>query len=192
VFETAITLDELYGFPVFRGSAAKGMTRHWAEVWDVGARGPDGVFPNKKAVEDVFGKAPEDSAPGHMGKVEFLGGVPEPPINVELDIMTPHYRDWYEKGPDCPPSDWSNPIQVYFLTVPAGVRFVFHLSGPETEVATAARWHCDALEQIGIGAKTAAGYGYFHDFHCRPCRGGTWEGGPECAKAAQPEPAERG
>ncbi|MEN6545108.1 MAG: type III-B CRISPR module RAMP protein Cmr6 [Armatimonadia bacterium] len=156
VYENAITLDELYGFPIFRGSAAKGMTRHWAEVWDDDA-------PNKQCVSRVFGEAPQGDRPGYMGKVEFLGGIPIPPKEgqpwVEIDIMNPHYPDWYAEGK--PPADWSQPRPIFFLAIPQERKFAFHIVGPPCCIDEAAQWHVAALKNIGIGAKTAAGYGYF-------------------------------
>jgi CRISPR type III-B/RAMP module RAMP protein Cmr6 len=156
VYENAITLDELYGFPIFRGSAAKGMTRHWAEVWDDKA-------PNKQCASRMLGKAPQGDRPGYMGTVEFLGGIPIPPGKdqpwVEIDIMNPHYPDWYAEGK--PPADWSQPRPIFFLAIPQERQFVFHIVGPTCCICKAAQWHVAALRNIGIGAKTAAGYGYF-------------------------------
>ncbi|MEA3403928.1 MAG: type III-B CRISPR module RAMP protein Cmr6 [Armatimonadota bacterium] len=157
VFKTALTLDELGGFPVVRGSAIKGMTRHYVEHW---LTGEEAVA--DEAIDKVFGKPPDPPEDlGSIGAVQFLGGIPEAPIGVELDIMTPHYPDWYQKGPTDTPSDWCNPTQIYFLAIPAGQQFVFDLVGEPAAVGRAREWVRDALETIGVGAKTAAGYGYF-------------------------------
>jgi len=164
VWETAITLDELGGFPIIRGSALKGMTRAWAEHWC--GLGEKPIF------KTVFGDASdEDPKVGRKGAVEFLGGMPLGDVALELDVMTPHYTDWYQKGPEKKsgrwintPSDWCSPTPICFIAIPAGQKFVFHLAGKhESEVMDAAEWAKQALETIGVGAKTAAGYGYFDD-----------------------------
>lgn len=162
VFETAITLHSLYGFPYFRGSATKGMTRAYARDW----LGEDDGSP---LMREIFGNpwgVKKDFCAAH---VEFLGGLPVEAAAIELDIMNPHYPDWYREGK--PPADWCNPIPVYFLTIGPGTRFRFYLAGdPEHEDATAraGEWHREALEEIGVGAKTAAGYGYFTDLRIFP------------------------
>jgi len=153
VFETTVTLHPLCGFPHFRGSALKGLTRAYATVWQGEER---------RQVERVFGSGGDDEHPG-IGSVHFLGGFPaneEAARALEVDIMNPHYRDYYEKG--LPPVDWSSPVPVYFLAIKPNVKFTFIAGGDDIDcLRAAAQWMKGALENIGIGAKTASGYGYF-------------------------------
>ena len=109
---------------------------------------------------------------------------------LQLDIMNPHYQDYYsdDKG-TTPPSDDQNPNPIYFLAVKPGVKFVFPyriadfpLDNGWRDVLEEERWNVlqkndinnlediqklvnhwfeAALTEWGVGAKTAAGYGYF-------------------------------
>ena len=83
------------------------------------------------------------------------------------DVMTPHFPDYYTSNGATPPADNQNPNPIQFLTVAAGTEFAFAIGlrrqfGNQSESAqTAANWLKAALHEMGIGAKTAAGYGVF-------------------------------
>jgi CRISPR-associated protein Cmr6 len=85
---------------------------------------------------------------------------------LELDVMTPHFPDYYsDKKNRVPPSDDQNPVPIPFLTVKAGVCFGFAVgwrgaSHPDAH-AQAVEWLKAGLQNLGAGGKTAAGYGYF-------------------------------
>ncbi len=97
------------------------------------------------------------------GEVIFFDGYPESltvdgkPI-LELDVMTPHYSDYYTK--DSPPADWLSPNPVLFLTVRRGTAFRISLACRDTALLNEVMpWTERALGEFGIGAKTNAGYG---------------------------------
>ena len=80
---------------------------------------------------------------------------------LELDVMTPHYGDYYtdEKG-EVPPADYLTPNPVMFLTIRRGTRFRFYLVSKSENLLTEVKsWLKEALREFGIGAKTSAGYG---------------------------------
>ncbi|MEJ5200747.1 MAG: type III-B CRISPR module RAMP protein Cmr6 [Anaerolineales bacterium] len=102
------------------------------------------------------------------GAVVFFDAIPaEQAFPLDIDIMTPHYGSYYQ-GKSAP-TDSESPNPVTFLTVPAGKTFWFAIGGrkgvkaPELEklLPLARRWLENALVELGAGAKTAAGYGYF-------------------------------
>jgi CRISPR-associated protein Cmr6 len=93
--------------------------------------------------------------------------------------MTPHMGDWYEKGgvieaknyAKALPADWHDPVPVGFLAVKE-ISLLFGVavrSGlpdrekeqAESELETVFGYLKNALEWLGAGAKTAAGYGRF-------------------------------
>ena len=86
----------------------------------------------------------------------------------QLDIMTPHYAPYYQDDKrETPPHDALAPLPITFLTVRESTHFNFAvgLREPST-VAIAAQteavaWLQSALETLGVGSKTAAGYGAF-------------------------------
>jgi CRISPR type III-B/RAMP module RAMP protein Cmr6 len=82
-------------------------------------------------------------------------------------VLTPHVQPYYRDtsrdaatGNAAPPAEWHNPVPVGFLTV-CGGSFAVDLAGPVAgDVRDAARWFRCAVDELGVGAKTAAGYGY--------------------------------
>lgn len=105
------------------------------------------------------------------GGAVFLDAIPERTPRLDLDIMNPHVPDYYRAGSTdtaTPPTNWQNPVPVYFLAVAAGTPFRFGVGwrGPLTDEARrrrtlARRWLTDGLTELGAGGKTGAGYGYF-------------------------------
>lgn len=100
---------------------------------------------------------------GSSGGAVFFDGMPTRLPKLELDIMNPHFSEYYsEKGP---PTDRQNPIPVFFLTVMAGQEFNFAVGWrgklDETLRGRAEEWLKEGLSNLGAGAKTSAGYGYF-------------------------------
>lgn len=86
------------------------------------------------------------------------------PVELDADVMTPHYAAWDEQSP---PGDWRSPTPIPFLVTGTGTKFLFGFA-PRTgmmlerdESATVCSWLEGALEWGGAGAKTAVGYGRF-------------------------------
>ncbi|MDR7491957.1 MAG: type III-B CRISPR module RAMP protein Cmr6 [Armatimonadota bacterium] len=146
--EVGLALHHLYGFPVLPGSGLKGLAGRVARevrepaVAEARYGGPDGA-----------------------GPVAFLDGLPTGEWKVQRDVMTPHFMRWYSEESGVLPDDTESPIPIGFLAIGAGSCF---------EVALVARRLGDAahldgivedlrigLEELGLGAKTAAGYGVF-------------------------------
>jgi hypothetical protein len=88
-------------------------------------------------------------------------------VQLEADVMTPHYAGWTPDPPPGPPGDWREPVPVPFLTVARHTSFIFSVlpRGIERgELAKVFHRLRDALSLAGAGAKTAVGYGRFaHD-----------------------------
>jgi CRISPR-associated protein Cmr6 len=149
--ETSMTLHHVYGIPYIPGSAVKGVTRHWIIL---------SKFDNeeKKAEADekfqkIFG------AQKNQGRVIFMDAYPVGQINLKIDIMNPHYPDYYSKN--IPPADWQNPNPIKFLTV-ENTKFRFYLLSKKGSLLYEAKeWLEEALGEFGIGAKTSLGYGIF-------------------------------
>jgi CRISPR type III-B/RAMP module RAMP protein Cmr6 len=106
---------------------------------------------------------------GRAGSAIFFDAVPLEEPQLVADVMNVHYPDYYrdEKG-ITPPSDDQNPNPVSFLAVAEGTAFWFAVGGrrPNEPVDIACAkaacvWLKQGLSIAGIGAKTAAGYGFF-------------------------------
>ena len=125
------------------------------------------------------------------GMLCFFDAVPEPESMkvgkiLQLDILNPHYPKYYEdETGKTPPSDDQSPKPVYFLAVRPNAKFTFPFKlqawprtegrdSDEKERAAVLRtytqdkiiekvdgWIRKAISTLGVGAKTASGYGYF-------------------------------
>lgn len=137
--ELGLALHHVYGFPVLPATSLKGLAR---------ARSKRG---------DVYGQ------PEHASAVTVLDGFPLK-WTAQLDVMTPHFGDWYQKGKA--PDDTQGPNPISFLSIATDSEF---------EVVAIARDGSDfeqvldlfesdlrrGIDEQGLGAKTAAGYGVF-------------------------------
>jgi CRISPR-associated protein Cmr6 len=128
---------------------------------------------------------------GQAGEVVFFDGVPPEPPELVPDVMNPHYPEYYQG--EGFPHDGDQPIPISFLAVAEGVRFDFAVASrrrdesASREVAgRAQQWLGTALLEVGIGAKTGAGYGLFSDD--RPVRFATADEEPT-PPPVSPDPA---
>ena len=168
--ETGLTLHSIYGLPIIPGSALKGLTRAYAATEDstmyIDKPGKLGEkIPSTKLADDppdiqrIFGK--QDDA----GTVIFFDAIVMNKFSLTLDIMNPHYSNYYGKG-DAPSND-QNPIPVPFLTI-SNATFQFAVAPRDyskqqhrDNTVRAKQWLKLALRDYGIGSKTSADYGFF-------------------------------
>lgn len=95
------------------------------------------------------------------GKVIFFDAVPVNPekLALDLDVMNPHYSQYYQGG-NTPPADSLNPVPVFFFTIAPGSAFLFAVASKDSDLVQKAQvWLQRALCEMGVGAKTTAGYG---------------------------------
>jgi hypothetical protein len=91
--------------------------------------------------------------------VVFVGGFPVTPPNLGLDIVNPHHEPNGQEKQNLTPNA--------FLCVEPGTKwtFAFYARSGAADAAklleTTSGWLTQALTQLGIGAKIAAGYGRF-------------------------------
>ncbi len=159
VLETDITLHHLYGIPFIPASALKGLTRAYA-TGEVEGYKSDKIDNDNEEVKRIFGSQE------HAGTVIFFDAMPLNGItNFVLDIMNPHYPEYYAGNK--PPTNDQNPVPVTFLTV-TNTAFTFALAPRDVskeqhvkDVEQVKTWFQEALQKYGVGGKTSAGYGYF-------------------------------
>ena len=171
ILETDLTLHHLYGIPYIPASALKGLTRGYVagekeEFFVPEDNAAKQLAPSKevksdhKEIKRIFGEQEQ------AGTVIFFDAIPlDGNFKLVLDIMNPHYPDYYGKGHA--PSNDQSPNPITFLTVTSTI-FIFALAprNPNNEqhkadVKKVKEWLQEALQKYGIGGKTSAGYGYF-------------------------------
>lgn len=163
-------LHPLYGFFYLPGSGLKGMARAYASRKDTPRTAPGW---DEEDITRIMGSKSGDARGAEdlqAGRVAFLDALPERSPRLLLDIINNHHTKYYQHGGH--PGDWEKPNMIYFLTVAPDTRFRFdlvHMGGSDAsgdsarDLELAAHWLHGALAELGAGAKTAAGYGYFDD-----------------------------
>jgi CRISPR-associated protein Cmr6 len=94
--ENGFSFHHTIGVPYLAGSSVKGLVRAWAECWTEGKV-------SKEDIKRIFGD--NDG----VGSVIFLDAFPTEPVELKMDIMTPHYMNYY-KGEEVP-GDWEAQIR---------------------------------------------------------------------------------
>lgn len=152
ILEGGITLHPVYGIPIVPATALKGIARWYAERV---AEAPG------ERIAQLFGQG---DIGARRGDLVFLDAIPTEPPRMERDIANPHFSAYYEGRENTPPADYMAPKPIFFLTVGQGSRFVFglgSLSRDEEAITQGLGWLQRALQDLGVGAKSAAGYGYW-------------------------------
>jgi CRISPR-associated protein Cmr6 len=164
-FETGFLFDRLTGCPYLPGSSVKGLVRSAAQLTVLGDLEPCEGSQQfwSEHLDQLLGPRIAGGSGGARGQAAFYDAFPEAWPKLEIDIMTPHYGDYYQEKRL--PGDWDDPVPIPFLTVAPGTRFRFWFRLAVACPAEAAE-HIEALlstalDWLGIGAKKAAGYGSF-------------------------------
>lgn len=176
VLETSMTLHHIYGVPFIPGSALKGVIRAYyiqknkkifQKEWDEYVLMDERDDRKYKNLEDFLENNNTDfiklfGSEGKKGTVTFLDSYPTQFPKFEMDIMNPHFQDYYSEGKA--PADWLSPNPIKFITVGKDTEFIFAFITNDSilreKITSLIK---EALCDFGIGAKTAVGYGYFKD-----------------------------
>lgn len=158
--ENGFAWHHISGAPYLPGSSVKGMVRAWAESWIH----PEPDVDLRRQIFGPRGAAARESSA--VGSVIFLDALPTKPVQLQADVMTPHYAPYYQDATgETPPADWHSPTPIPFLVVSRDTTFQFGMlprrPDASADVDTVRGWLTDALDAIGAGAKTAVGYGRF-------------------------------
>lgn len=171
--EVGMTFDHTLGIPYLPATGIKGLVRlaHILSLIQDSDKAQilihgdllDDTHP-ESLIPDLFGGDRKGEEGKSRGNVIFMDAYPEKIPELHVDIMNPHYGDYYsDEAGQTPPADYLDPVPVQFLTVQKGTVFVFRAIVPENETwkETIAKAFHTALEEQGFGAKTAVGYGHF-------------------------------
>lgn len=156
-----------YGLPYLAGSGVKGVLRRSAEE----LRDSGDAEITDDVINALFG--PEETENARRGALTCWDVFPVPPKDgphkdsLAVEIMTPHFSDYYQNGGT--PHDAGKPNPIPFLAVPAGSQFRFVITCEPTLLTNAVpqgEWKTlidrivkHAFDWLGFGAKTAVGYG---------------------------------
>lgn len=165
--EIGMSLHGTYGWPYLPGTGLKGVAAAYA-------RATGEAESNDRSYRDVFGSASGSAADprgGAVGGVRFLDALPnvhknKKGVRVEVDVVTPHEKPYYDttlavdgQNRTELPGEHHQPVPLAFLSIKGG-SFLADLVGTKDLVEQAEPWLRGGVEELGIGAKTASGYGY--------------------------------
>lgn len=178
--EVGMVFDHTMGIPFIPASSVKGIVRfaHMLELIKSENlkqflnKEEDGIIESipETKIPDIFGgdayitKNEKKKTETWKGKVIFLDAYPEKVPDLHVDIMNPHYGEYYnDENGKTPPADYLDPTPIKFLTVKQGTKFIFSALAPKDSdlLETVKIAFKNALENEGVGAKTAVGYGRF-------------------------------
>lgn len=162
-----MTLHPVYGIPYLPGSALKGAIRHcWIQEKFSGHEEDALKSPEFTALFGCGkGENSVNNAKAQTGVLVFFDSFPNKygADSIAFDVMTPHFKDYYDSEGAKEPTDDQNPLPIQF-TVAKNIDFLILIGATNPE-----QW--DFLQQelkeivgktlmeYGIGAKTALGYG---------------------------------
>lgn len=151
--ETGVSTQHSYGMPILAGSAVKGAVHAYAEAVGI----------NAESLAVLFGEDEDTATDGRKagaGCLVWHDAWWYPHDNTQpfvAEVVTVHHQGYY--GGSGEATDFDSPIPNQQVAVQGS--FYFVIEG-ETQWATFAKQLLQqALQQQGLGAKTAAGYGYF-------------------------------
>jgi CRISPR-associated protein Cmr6 len=162
--EAGLRLHHTWGVPFLPGTALKGVAAAMAaSVW------PESTE-EYKYIRFLFGDAEIGDEGACAGAVIFHDALWEPEgptLPILPDVVTVHYSDYYQQKKD--PSDKTMPIPISFASINGSYRIQLTARAGvwgNSEGQECSQWLDVAmrllklgLEELGIGAKTSAGYG---------------------------------
>ena len=163
--ESSLSFHATLGVPRIPGSAFKGLLRAALRH----KLHPDD-FVDRLGSPDL--ENPSTAQQHSRGRLVLHDALPEAgAFQLDLDVLTPHYHNYYEGDGKIPPADWLSPIPHGFLTV-VNTTFILQVGllppYPSSPPKSPAKIFDDltkplatALWQEGLGAKRSAGYGRF-------------------------------
>lgn len=193
VTEGGLLLHHTYGVPYIPGSALRGAARAWAvgrgledpppgiEKRVDGLTWMDHLFglqrdEDKESLKEIKERKVADERPDMSGIFDFVDAllVPELPPGskgafspLALDVVNPHYGDYYTKKNRPPPLETSDPVPTHVLTIAPKTTFLLAVETRDAMGGIFEKWldwmlvHLldPALREMGIGARTTSGYG---------------------------------
>ncbi len=170
--ENGFLWHPVYPCPYVPGSSLKGLLRAWFET------SPSIDEQEKRSLLKVlFGSDHKDPRQAQMdftnGGLVFFDALPVSDWQIQIQMLTPHVGKYYEQGRERPdqvetlPADWHLPVPVPFMAlnkISFLVGFAPSSTGEKLDegLLRLIRSHLEvALSSLGMGAKTALGYGRF-------------------------------
>lgn len=171
--EVGMVFDRNMGIPYIPASSVKGAVRYAYcinymresdenDPYIESDNGKTEFLTTEPGFTALFG-TPDDKNPSKGGFC-FMDAYPATSPVIKSDIMNPHFGQYYQGN--SPPLETESPVPIKFLAVEKGLEFNFRgyfikKGGAEPYKEKLINAFKTALEETGLGAKTAVGYGRF-------------------------------
>ncbi|MBI2528930.1 MAG: type III-B CRISPR module RAMP protein Cmr6 [Candidatus Rokubacteria bacterium] len=194
-----------YGLPYLAASGVKGAVRAAClSVWR--ERHGSDAEAVRRLSKHYFGSEDKEIERGRAvehtrGALVFFDLLPEPPAAgkkplFRLDVVNPHYANYYGGQKGDVPADWYSPVPTYFLTLRDDLAWTLRvIYAPVRPQDARPDWLGEvgpgierALTEGGLGAKKTWGYGLFALRREEEIQGEAVGAGPDRAAALQSRP----
>ncbi|ERP30772.1 type III-B CRISPR module RAMP protein Cmr6 [Chitinivibrio alkaliphilus] len=165
--EVGMVFDRNSGLPYIPAASIKGAVR-MAYTINFARKNPDKVSGGTidendvDGLKELFGSL--DTANASRGGFVFMDSYSVDIPQVVADVMTPHFSNYYG-GKNPYPVETESPVPIQFLAVEKGLEFAFRGFFINDDAKKYAPQLMEAfntaLTELGLGAKTATGYGRF-------------------------------
>lgn len=157
--ENGFTWHPTLGTPYLPGTSLKGVLRSYYLETKGDWNEQRERFEETDDIKTMFGVME------HVGDIITFDLLPLEPVQLVTEIMTPHYGPYYQddKGQTVP-GDWLSPVPITYLAVEVGRTWQAAIAprpGCSTSMSELRTELLDALQDLGIGAKTNIGMGRF-------------------------------
>ncbi len=167
--EVGMVFDRNTGLPFLPAASIKGAVRY-AYCVNFALSHPEKVPPDQtlnekdvEGLEELFGST--NTNKGSRGGFAFMDTYSEVVPDLVIDIMNPHHGTYYHGASPEGPVETESPIPIKFLAVEKGFTFKFRgfflTTAAEKYRARLVDAFHFAMTDLGLGAKTAVGYGRF-------------------------------
>ncbi len=150
VYETSLRLHHIYGIPYIPASAIKGNVRSYI-IQEQYQNNENKAIKNEK-FNQWFGSQEKE------GEIIFFDAFPISKPKIKVDVITPHYKEYYEGKK--PPTDDQKVVPINFLTLEDS-EFLFLIGSKNNIDNDFIEFFKNALIEFGIGSKKSVGCGYF-------------------------------
>lgn len=160
--EAGLHLEHTWGVPIIPGAALKGLaaaTAHHLLVDDGWRKRTKDTKREPVSFDELFGMT-DDAGSVVFHDAWWIPEAPDATLPIHLDVMTVHHPKYYQHaapGSPPPPSDMDSPIPIPFASVTGS--YLVAVEGDLAWCSTAMDILKIGLAELGIGAKTNAGYG---------------------------------
>jgi CRISPR-associated protein Cmr6 len=159
VRESGLTIHPIYGVPYIPASSMKGIVHHWAQL----------AFKDRhkitSTIERLFGGDGTNGTKKRRGITQFYDVYLYHRCQLHPDMNTRLYSEYYEGKQDASDTMNAVPSGKFYTVTADNIEIVISVKksnvyDADQYLKLLANWTVKALTEVGIGARSSAGFGY--------------------------------